>query len=1040
MANDRIKVPGYSQKVFYNEQIEYRNFSPDLVGVQLASDGGTPLFTMGNFAVTTNLEPKVSKNFTTTKFSNFVSLTDLDLTLQKTLELLKNNAGVILNLDRTNLNNYSLFGSLKELVRVSLENIIINWPAALYVNPQYAILPDYITSTGYTVENYNYDIVTNQSSFAVNVNVVNNMFQINYFKNGTISNTFNETNELRNLTINYASYAVSYNNIEYDVLNFTGSTYDTNDYLYFVVKGNPFSGTTNGSYPTYYIKPNKTKENEFFNGLDDFEYYLLNRQTAPIYTALFKFSLKSNTGQIIYTSENVTWPTTDGYNLDFNTDAYEDYASKLVEISTNYDLTTSNLMIRFLVTESITDFDTTAVHLDPLDQDTSGQKMNKNLAIYGVEYDKINAFINGIKFANTVSYNKLDNTPDFYLKNIARVLGWDLISSVLENNLLKNYIQPKDSTYTGLAVGLTAVEADYELWRRLILNTPWLWKSKGSRKSIEFLFKFIGTPLGLIKFNEYIYLAENKIDVDLFQNVLFLSNADPNISHYPIDSNGYPNPLPNTSDLYFQSSGKWYRETGGVSADIDITTGNNPHVGPYDGGFKYINQFRNLIPNFTAVTITSETITTNSQVLFSNYNLGTVTGYNGPTYVGITTPEGVDFSNCYVVSATTIQDPKHRQDESSCGCASPEILESLSICIEKNSTPYDCNSDIESREVVRPDGYFLFNKYQYNPDGSIYADSNGNPILYTTMFIDPTCCNMELSEPYYYNEFNQTNNGPELVNSGYICCQSINQCGCRVTCRWTLSNTQTVTINGNQYLSFIDELGNNRVVSQDGKNCFTTYTTSVNNITDPYTNQVGFGCQVNSGTNLNAVKQAYLDRLNGILDCCSEPAATYTQKIFYVTTNNNTQTGLKPGISAYSTVPTQQNVGGILESYTLSASTQNSVMVGSLYLAKNTSQIGHIYNNQTIRTGIENNPTNGGTLYFNANTCRLGYYVSNTELSIEDVRTTAYNNTTWLPTLVGTIPGTTGNNWNYADFNFTFTGNESYLYLIYDYTQECTGC
>jgi hypothetical protein len=43
---------------------------------------------------------------------------------------------------------------------------------------------------------------------------------------------------------------------------------------------------------------------------------------------------------------------------------------------------------------------------------------------------------------------------------------------------------------------ITAIEADTELWRRLILNSPWIWKSKGTRKSIEFILKFIGAQLG----------------------------------------------------------------------------------------------------------------------------------------------------------------------------------------------------------------------------------------------------------------------------------------------------------------------------------------------------------------------------------------------------------------------------------------------------------------------------------------------------------------------------------------------------------------
>jgi hypothetical protein len=53
--SNKIKVSGYSKKEIFNGNIEYRNFSPDLVGLQLTSDGGTPLFSMGNFSITTNM-------------------------------------------------------------------------------------------------------------------------------------------------------------------------------------------------------------------------------------------------------------------------------------------------------------------------------------------------------------------------------------------------------------------------------------------------------------------------------------------------------------------------------------------------------------------------------------------------------------------------------------------------------------------------------------------------------------------------------------------------------------------------------------------------------------------------------------------------------------------------------------------------------------------------------------------------------------------------------------------------------------------------
>ena len=72
MANKRIKVAGYAQRIFFNDNIEYRDFSPDLVGLQLTSDGGTTLFTNGNFTISTNLDPKPDTLFVQGNKSKFL--------------------------------------------------------------------------------------------------------------------------------------------------------------------------------------------------------------------------------------------------------------------------------------------------------------------------------------------------------------------------------------------------------------------------------------------------------------------------------------------------------------------------------------------------------------------------------------------------------------------------------------------------------------------------------------------------------------------------------------------------------------------------------------------------------------------------------------------------------------------------------------------------------------------------------------------------------------------------------------------------------
>ena len=880
--NPRVKVPGYAKRELFGNGVEYRNFSPDLVGLQLASDGGTPLFTMGNFSITTNMDAKVTRKFITNQFSNFVSLTDLDLSLAEANTLLRDNSGVLLNLDKNNLKYNAQFGSLNEFVRVSLEDIITNWPASLYLNKT-AFNANNTAINGNTYENYVYDLLTDVSYFRVNTTFINNNFQINFLKNGSILDTFNSTNDLRNITVNYASYAVLINDTEYPVLNFTGATYTTNDYIYLSVKGNPFTGTA--SNLAYHIKPNKLKEETFFNTLPDFEAYLLNRLVMPQYTAAFKYAVKSEGGAVLFLTESITWPTTDGYNIDFDTSDYITYATKLLDLSTNNDLASSDLMNRYLVSDSISSFDTAPMNIDYLDQDTTGQKITKTLRIYGKSYDDINNFIEGISFANTVTYNKQDNIPDIYIKNLSRVLGWELISSVIENGLLASYVTTAKSTYAGQAVGLTPVEADIELWRRLILNSPWLWKSKGARKSIEFLLKFIGVPLGLVTFNEYIYKTEAPIDIDLFKQALTLNGYDSSdLSIYPIDSDGYPSPLADTPTMYYQNYGLWFRETGGMDSTKDIIVGNNPHLGPYDGGYAYIHQFKSLIPNFSAVTITGETSVTGFTQLFTNYDIGHITNYSGNTYVDTAYDNGASINDCVVVTSTIIPDPMPQADVTDCGCGCPGDDDALSICIKINhEVPIiPCDNVVYIKDDPNL-GYNHYVYYTYDIKGNIMYDIYGNPILTDSIYTTKECCKAKNGFPTIYSEVN----GSTVLNTGYVCCTSNDprsNCGCNVACKWLpIFEPILLPIGSTQqekYLEFIKEDGSLGVVTPDGSHCpgAPYFTVLTPNTTDPYTGEVGTACKLTDPVGLDdlglgdygKMYQHMYNKKFGKIECCQK--------------------------------------------------------------------------------------------------------------------------------------------------------------------------
>ena len=62
--------------------------------------------------------------------------------------------------------------------------------------------------------------------------------------------------------------------------------------------------------------------------------------------------------------------------------------------------------------------------------------------------------------------------------------------------------------------GCTPEELNYQYYRNVILNSAYMFKTKGTRKSLEYIMRFIGAPDALLEFNEVIYLADTKINTN----------------------------------------------------------------------------------------------------------------------------------------------------------------------------------------------------------------------------------------------------------------------------------------------------------------------------------------------------------------------------------------------------------------------------------------------------------------------------------------------------------------------------------------------
>jgi hypothetical protein len=401
-------------------------------------------------------------------------------------------------------------------------------------------------------------------------------------------------------------------------------------YLQFYVSGSPFGATATTFNENFQIRPNDFIVDKIFSeDFDEVEKFLLNRLVRPEYTAVFQVPAQTENGEFYTNYQSVTWPKDGEWNLNIRSFLFDDYLNSLESIAINLDSFKSNFLSRFLVTDSLKEFD------------TMGQKVEKIFQIYGRSFDQVKQFIDALAYMNSVSYNPSNDIPSQLLVNLAQTLGWTSNFSPITNEdfLSSVFGNTTTPTYPGYARALTPTELNYSFYRNLILNAAYLFKSKGTRRSVEFMMRLIGAPDSLIEFNENIYLADQKINLDQFYtqwarisggtyvdnipsylpgqtykikgrvysgftSTATYQNANVELQDYPIDNLGFPSAPINTEDYFFQVGAGWYevtpqhRSPDQVKITGNIYTGQNYDIqttlSPFTYGQEYLNRFRDF--------------------------------------------------------------------------------------------------------------------------------------------------------------------------------------------------------------------------------------------------------------------------------------------------------------------------------------------------------------------------------------------------------------------------------------------------------------
>ena len=596
----------------------------NLVGNQTVQGGG---LTQGNFEWSYGISEKNNRNFNIGVFQLPVSLENLNLdSINQSRELIAKEYRVYPNFDLSNVTTFTIFGSLQKRFEVSVQRIINFFPAGIEIDLFYYDFTSGNTATGIT-----YNSVSNETELTIDVARIKNPFSLDYSVNSKVNlqNREQEFSPLRDLTNTYRNYSLVVDDIPYQIIDFTPSNSLYSGIIKVIVIGNPFSGVSTTD-KSLVIRPNDYYvEKAFSENFDEVEKFLLNRLAQPPYTATFNVPIQTDGGPVELQTATVTWPKDGLWNLDIRTPGFTTYLEQLNIIGVDFDAYKTNLIARFMVTESLLEFD------------TPDHKVAKVLQIYGRSFDQIKIFIDALAYMNSVNYTPGNDIPSMLLKNLAETLGWaPNISPITNEDFLNSVYGATGVTqYAGFSRELTPSELNYQFYRNLILNSAYLFKSKGTRRSIEFTLRLVGAPDALVEFNEHVYVADQRINMREFntqfaqitggtyvedittynsgvtfsiygtQYSAFTSNTQTYLvtetrDAYPVDEFGYPQAPVNTENYFFEKGAGWFESTPQhrspevVNQTSSVFTGNSPNVQttlqPFSYGQEYFDRFRNF--------------------------------------------------------------------------------------------------------------------------------------------------------------------------------------------------------------------------------------------------------------------------------------------------------------------------------------------------------------------------------------------------------------------------------------------------------------
>ncbi len=406
--------------------------------------GQTPIYRSGNFIITVRDDRGGMNQYNTQKWEKGAdgdSWTIATVDKMVSQDETQDDTKIVLKNDYYDFREFAYYGSLTELFRSSISDILTRFPGELYcVSGSGEVGAVYYTSS-YTVDN---EAITDSvrlggsgyyeisNPYGINIHSATAPLDaepLKYFANS-----------------GYTNYEIIVGNgdptpvtgwsvtpmIECAPIGTLVSTITINSYTFYayVGEGGKIFYLHNGSNDVHIRPRRKPFIVDFYNGCSDLQRIMLNPDTSPKYKAIFSV-IKINEFGYYRELQEFIYPTSEG---GYNPSADGEYANRLAEIGEFYDEYLTDNLYRVMTHEAIKNFDWTYTREynegDEVEYVHGGEKIQKALRIFAREFDEQKKYIDNIKNTGKLSYDERGNIPDYFLADLCEGDGWDVKSVI----------------------------------------------------------------------------------------------------------------------------------------------------------------------------------------------------------------------------------------------------------------------------------------------------------------------------------------------------------------------------------------------------------------------------------------------------------------------------------------------------------------------------------------------------------------------------------------------------------------------------------